>query len=168
MSWISHHLGSSGWRRIVACLLLPVFVCGSVPAGGCCCGSASRLAAASSTAAPACCNPARTGCAHCRAKARTAAGLCRGLRPAGQSHSGQCRCGQSHSGQCRCGQRGDSDVPKQISPVRSPVSERAVCDVCQTLSIGHCGADEFARRWKSALGPPARADRVIALCRLVI
>jgi hypothetical protein len=156
MAWVIHRVGCLGTRRMLACLLLPVFLSSGVPSGACCCGSSCRVANAVAGPAASCCRQTRAACPKCRAKA----GTNRGLVSVRGEHAPVSR--------CRCQARADFDLPKQVSSLAHPVLERALLGACNPLPIRADLVGDSATRLISKSGPPIHAGRVIALCRLVI
>jgi hypothetical protein len=121
---------------------------------------------------PGCCSR----CGSNRFQARHFSGRTTAVTPrvSGRAQTADC-CGRSSAagqrsrpGRCNCALRTDLDVPKQAGPLRDSIPQAVACAQPHVLWVDRLPGDEFGCRGGAANEPPSRADRVIALCRLLI
>jgi hypothetical protein len=179
---------------IVTALLFPLTFGGIPLAASCCslggkcdCG-AQKTDESVATAAPLsinacpCCSSHKGGCQRCclrrqarpsTAKSSRELDSVAALPPSGSAAADGCtavpiRGKRPTSQRCHCAHRADLDVPRHVSPLRVPITERVVENHCDRFQVDQLAAGQFAHERMRAPVLSDRAERIIMLCCLVI
>jgi hypothetical protein len=181
-------------RGFIVAALLFGLTFGGAPLGATCCGlgancrCAADTTAESSATAPVsnktcpCCSSHAGRCQRCclhRQAMNAAAKSSRhpvsvaALQSAESAAATCCRktpvrSKSSPSEGCRCARRADLDVPRHVSPLRAPITERVVENDCDRFLIDQLATGQFAQNRIQAPARSNHVERVITLCCLVI
>ena len=181
-------------RGLTVAALLFGLTFGGAPLGATCCGlggncrCAADTTAKSSTTAPVsnktcpCCSSRAGRCQQCclaqgamnaAAKSNQHPGSVAAMHSAESAATNCCRKTpvrgkRSPSEGCRCARRANLDVPRHVSPLRAPITERIVENHCDRFQIDQVATGHFAQYRILAPAHSDGAGRVITLCCLVI
>jgi hypothetical protein len=181
-------------RGLIVAALLFGLTFGAAPLGATCCGlggncrCVSNANSESSAAAPVsnktcpCCSCHAGRCQQCclhrqatnaTAKSSRHPVSVAALQPAESAAATCCRktpvrSKRSPSEGCRCARRADLDVPRHVSPLRAPITERVVENQCDRFLIDQLATGQFSQYPMQSPARSDQAERVITLCCLVI